>query len=398
MQFRQPQIGGLRPNAYWKSKGLQLVFIGNKKVWHRDSPEGEILTTTGPTKSVVTPYGVAQGFASVYGTGLTDYIGGIYLRSPRSGYRSIFARVYPRTTGGGGLGRIYQATTGSGLSVGESFYLSTNPGVTFAIYSNSQAVGHSWTPSFTIPTGRWCTLGISVPFSASAATSATGYLDGRNKGTAPNSGAITGLTVNPDTNLAIGNRPTAPGNERYFDGMIECILVFDGFLTDRDHAQLDANPYCVFEPVSRRIYGASASGAVTLLPSGIASAEAFGTASISRGTVIVSPSGITSGEAFGSATVSNGSVIIIPTGISSGEVFGLPTVQPGTIVVVPSGIASAEGFGTATMLVGELIVYPSGIPSGNVFGIPNVTGGVPSTATAVLFVRGFSSYGSRRNS
>lgn len=125
---------------------------------------------------------------------------------------------------------------------------------------------------------------------------------------------------------------------------------------------------------------------------------AFGTSSISRGTVVVSPSGITSGEAFGTATVSNGSLIIIPTGISSGEVFGLPTVQPGTIVVVPSGIASAEGFGTATMLVGELIVYASGIPSGNVFGIPNVTGGVSSTATAVLFVRGFSSYGFRRNS
>jgi len=397
MQFRQPQIGGLRPNAYWKSRGLQLVFIGNKTVWHRENPEGEILTNTGPAKSVVTPYGVAQGFASVYGTGLTDYIGGIYLRSPRSGARSVFVRAYPRTTGGGGFGRIYQATTGSGATVGEAFYLSTAPGVSFAIYSNSQATSHIWTPSFTIPTGRWCTLGISVPFSPFSATTATGYLDGKRKDAAPNVVAVTGLTANPDTNLAIGNRPTAPGNERYFDGMIECILVFDGFLTDKDHAQLDADPYCVFEPVRRHIFGASVGG-VTLLPSSIASAEAFGTAAISMGIVTVSPSGITSGEAFGTAILSNGSLIIIPTGISSGELFGLPTVQPGTIVVLPTSIASSEGFGTASMLVGELVIYPSGIPSGSVFGIPNITGGTPSTATTVFYVRGFSSYGSRRNS
>jgi hypothetical protein len=84
---------------------------------------------------------------------------------------------------------------------------------------------------------------------------------------------------------------------------------------------------------------------------GIASAEAFGTATVGIG---IQPTGISSAEAFGTPTVSIG---IQPTGIASAEAFGAPTVSIG---IQPTGIASAEAFGTPTVSIG---IAPAGIAS-----------------------------------
>jgi hypothetical protein len=142
------------------------------------------------------------------------------------------------------------------------------------------------------------------------------------------------------------------------------------------------------------------SSIVALAPAGIASAEAFGTHVITVGNVTISPSGISSGEVFGSHIISQagGSQTVLVNGIPSDEAFGTALINAGTIIVTPTGIASQEGFGTASFLTGTVVIFPSGIPSGEVFGIPALVGGEPSTATTVFYVRGFSSYGQRRNS
>jgi hypothetical protein len=123
-------------------------------------------------------------------------------------------------------------------------------------------------------------------------------------------------------------------------------------------------------------------GAVTLAPTGIASAEAFGTAKLNLNIVVTGiPSaeafgtamlkmmidvpGIPSAEAFGAALIT---LNITTTGIPSAEAFGTAIVTAGQ-TVAPTGIPSAEAFGTALITI---YVSPTGIPSGEVFGIPFV--------------------------
>ena len=139
-------------------------------------------------------------------------------------------------------------------------------------------------------------------------------------------------------------------------------------------------------------------GAQTIICTGIASAEAFGTAVVAPGAVTVTPTGIASAEAFGTATVTPGAVTITPAGIATLEEFGSPTVSPGAFVItapsidsaeafgsavasaggasiVPTGIASAEAFGTATVAPGAATITPAGIATLEEFGSPIVTAG-----------------------
>jgi hypothetical protein len=156
----------------------------------------------------------------------------------------------------------------------------------------------------------------------------------------------------------------------------------------------------------------AASATQTVTPTGIASAEAFGTAAVTRGAVTVSPTGIASAEAFGTATVAPGAVSVAPTGIATAEAFGTPTVastvtlQPsgipsaealgdptvttGTVSVTPAGIASGEAFGTAVVAAGGVTVAPTGIPSGEALGTTTVTpGSVTITPTGIASAEAF---------
>lgn len=94
-------------------------------------------------------------------------------------------------------------------------------------------------------------------------------------------------------------------------------------------------------------------------------------------TQIISPSGIASAEAFGTATILIGAVTIQVTGIASAEVFGTPTITVGGVTIQVSGIASAEAFGTATIVAGAVIISVTGIPSDEAFGTPDITQTAP---------------------
>lgn len=116
-------------------------------------------------------------------------------------------------------------------------------------------------------------------------------------------------------------------------------------------------------------------GGVTLSPIGIASAEAFGTATIGRGAVTISGAGgIASGEAFGTPTVQSLGTVISPTGIASGEALGTPTITVGGVTVSPVGIGSGEAFGLPSIAFAQIVV-PVGIASAEVLGTPTVTPG-----------------------
>jgi hypothetical protein len=181
---------------------------------------------------------------------------------------------------------------------------------------------------------------------------------------------------------------------------ISLVTLLPFAIRDDAHAREVSGNYLEysFAPQTRYIPVSAGGGTPTLLPSGISSLEAFGTASISVGPISVLVSGISSSEAFGTHVISNGSIIIVPSGIASLEAFGTAILDRGTVIVSPNGISTAEAFGTASALVGTLVIYPNGISSAELFGIPAITGGTPSLITSVFYVRGFSAFGSRRNS
>lgn len=102
----------------------------------------------------------------------------------------------------------------------------------------------------------------------------------------------------------------------------------------------------------------------TVSPSGIASAEAVGTAQLNH---TIAPGSIASGETFGDAIVTTPQISIIsPTGIVSGEAFGTATLG---LFLRPSGIASGEAFGAGRL---SAVIGPSGIVSGEAFGTTNL--------------------------
>lgn len=95
----------------------------------------------------------------------------------------------------------------------------------------------------------------------------------------------------------------------------------------------------------------------------------------------VSPTGIASAEAFGTTTVAT-TLTASPTGISSAEALGSPAISFQT-TATPTGIGSAEAFGTATASLGVLTTAPTGIGSEEAFGSPTAsTGGTTPTIRA----------------
>ena len=122
-----------------------------------------------------------------------------------------------------------------------------------------------------------------------------------------------------------------------------------------------------------------APGAVTIAPAGIASAEAFGAFSVAPGAVSIAPTGISSAEAFGSFTLTAGAVSVFPNGIVSAEAFGNFTVSPAQFIS-PTGIASAEAFGAFTISTGVVFLFPSAIASAEAFGAFVIAPGAVSVA------------------
>lgn len=114
--------------------------------------------------------------------------------------------------------------------------------------------------------------------------------------------------------------------------------------------------------------------ALLLGPTGIGSSYASGTATMTPGAVSVSPTGIGTGEALGVAQLNH---VLYGAGISSGEAFGNPALTLGAISVSPSGVVSTEAFGTASL---AFTLYAAGIGTAEAFGSLSVALGAVSVA------------------
>lgn len=145
---------------------------------------------------------------------------------------------------------------------------------------------------------------------------------------------------------------------------------------------LSDDPWQMFAEEPDRLYffpSAGTTASVTL--TGIASAEAFGTAVVTRSSVAaVTLSGIVSSEAFGSTVVTRQAQEAVSlTGISSAEAFGTAIFARQAVANVSlTGIASAEAFGTTTFVRQAVAaVSLTGIASAEAFGTLVAAGSFP---------------------
>lgn len=124
-------------------------------------------------------------------------------------------------------------------------------------------------------------------------------------------------------------------------------------------------------------YESLASPSLSITPTGITSAQAFGAATLTLAPIL-SPTGITSTEAFGTLVLSlaGSPLSIAPAGIGTGEAFGnlVISMAGSPLFILPSGIISAEGVGNPTISVlGPLSIAPTGIISTSIFGTPLIS-------------------------
>jgi hypothetical protein len=198
-----------------------------------------------------------MGFGPTYGTGTTDRIDSGTLAPPSTSSRSVVAQLYPKTTGGGTLGRVFQDASGYGLARGEGFWINSTTGISYTIFIADASGASQWQPAAPLTLDAWQVVGISVHHIASVVTPCYAYINGMFVASANNAGGGGAL---PGNNLAtvmtFGNR--ASDSARNWDGMIGLILFFDGFLEAKDHAALAANPRRVF--ASRQALWAPAAG------------------------------------------------------------------------------------------------------------------------------------------
>ena len=249
----------LIPNAKWRKRGLVAVFFGGSAVWTAWAGPRPF-APTGRPKPVGSKFGKVTGFGTTYGTGTTDRLDGGVLPRPASGWRSIVSHYYANGTGGGGLGRIFQDVSGTGLQAGEAWWI--NLGMSYGLHASSQA-GAWYTAN--ISTGRWQSAGVTHDQRTVNVTPVM-YLDGSIT-TVTNTSSASGIYDTTPCNMVWGNR--ASDGARGWDGILGPTFIFDNAdgLTADEHATLDKDPLQVFTPDEIEIWVPfGAAGGTTVAP------------------------------------------------------------------------------------------------------------------------------------
>lgn len=144
----------------------------------------------------------------------------------------------------------------------------------------------------------------------------------------------------------------------------------------------------------------TASSGTTITASGISSAGAFGSPSISTGNVDLLPFGILTSEIIGTPLISS-IYEIIPTSVISGEIVGSHSIFVGSVSIDATSITTREIFGTTTINTGIVSLFPNSISSDELFGIASISSAIiiitsdiaslesvssPSIGTGVVYI------------
>ncbi len=387
LRTRQPS-GALVPSAKWLARGLQLVFFGNKIVWSALG-KTHALTPNGGPKSTAGKWGVAAGFGSTYGSGTTDRLDGGILPRPRTGWRSIVAHYYANSTGGGGIARIFQDVSGTGLQTGEEIQINAGPYMLYGLYA-SGTYG-AWYANQFMATGRWQSFGVTHNQSTINQTPVL-YLDGISISVVVGQSASGSYQSTP-CDLCWGNR--ASDNARCWDGIIGPVLIFDGALTAAEHAELDRNPWQVICDDECAIWGPfDAIGGGNLAAGALAADQATVSGTAAR-THVFSATGVLTDSSAAVAAAAARTLAHAATGSPAAESATVSGTSAKTHVFAAAGdpAASASSLAGVAARSGAVVSHAaSGSPSCTAASVSGTatrtrehvsTGSLPSTAAAV---------------
>lgn len=316
-----------------------MVFLGNRLLWSRRTGDVPFTVSGGP-KLTPSKFGLVQGFGATYGSGTTDRLDGGVLPRPASGWRSIVSHYYANSTGGGGLGRIFQDASGTGLQAGEALYISAS-NIQYGLYGTT-SFGAWQTPALT--TGRWQSAGITHD-QRTVNVVPVMYLDGGTVSVSTITNASGTYQTTP-CNLVWGNR--ASDGARNWDGLLGPTLIFDGALTAAEHAILDKNPWSVIDTDDWMIFAPAAAGGTTITCT-VGNASAAGTAALVNASIAA-----TVGNATAAGVTSNvNATIQTSTGnaTASGVAANLnATIQTTTGNATAAGVTAAITSGGGTTI------------------------------------------------
>ncbi len=178
-----------------------------------------------------------------------------------------------------------------------------------------------------------------------------------------------------------------PGTSVDLDQRIDHLYIWTDILANEAFWLLRNEPYALVRPINRRIYfDLGAGGTLSVTPSGIATAEAFGTARLDHGLTLTA---IGSAEAFGTASLTVGQTISAAGAIGSAEAFGAARLDLG---IALTGLATAEAFGTARL---DYTLTATGITTAEAFGTAavNLDAGQSVTVSGIGSAEAFGTAG-----
>jgi hypothetical protein len=232
---------------------------------------------------------------------------------------------------------------------------------------------------------------------------ATVWCDG-----AATSNTVTGTrTITP--NLLRAGRDGSSTNTQ---SVVYLFFGWRRYVTDAEFAQINSNPWQIFEPEERLIWipdavsagvGATvipigqqatgsvgsptATGAATTAATGVSAASAIGTPTAIGGASIpatVSPAGVISASSVGTP-IATGASITSANGVQAISAVGTPTAIAGTSIpatVTPAGVIAYASVGSL-IATGAAWTVPVGVQATSAVGTPTAVAGTSIPATAL---------------
>lgn len=376
-------VASQRLSPYWVSRGLVLVVAGDQWI----TPNGSLtLPSTNGPRRITTPLGVATGFGSTDAGNTNARYNAPSLPNSRRGPRSYFGTVFARSTGGGGLGRLWQDATGAGgATIGEEAVYFVSGRLTLTKVGNATGSLQLGANTLT-PLGSWSSFGFScnfVPGATMSASDVVSYQNGARDTNFVNNASTQNYPDGFGCSMSIGNRPS--DSARTWDGQIGYIAVFDAILTDAEQAALHKNPRSLVESPARNgwfFQVPAGAGSQTLSPPLLANAQTFYAHSISQagGTQTLSPSLFTNSQAFYSPTVGLGAVTLSPGLFSNAQTFYAHTLSQagGPQTLSPSLYTNSQTFYGGSVGVGTVTLSPSLFTNSATFYSATVSQGAPA--------------------
>mgnify|MGYP003654029838 CR=1 FL=1 len=251
----QPQFAA-PINPQWLARGLTFLNLGNGLYWQKGGGWFGTPTVTGAPKLTPGKMGIGRGFGTTFGAGASDRVdAGVVAGSPTL-QRSIITHFVLNGGGGGGLGRVFQDTTGAGNTNGDNAIYLASGGTNISYNHITSSTPGQWAVSTATPTGRWTSFGTSLDLS-SVANAPVLYVDGASSAFSTSSTPL-GTFNAAGTTLAWGNRPS--DGLRNWDGLQGPTAFFDCILTPQEFRALNDNIWQIFAPLPRTIWAPAAAG------------------------------------------------------------------------------------------------------------------------------------------